>query len=250
MKDNILFLGTSHGDPSLTRFCSSTLYTIGGTRILVDAGDPASALLVRQGIKPSQLDAVFMTHMHIDHANGLSCLLYQTIKYPQNRVEMFFADPSSVEPFLQWNRAMFNYEIKDECVAISSVTPEMIWQKNGITIRPIPTDHMHGKSPSYAYCIETPQSRIIHTGDLTADFHDFPVHPGDPVCDLCVCEATHIWYYQKEFVEKLAQAPVKKLILNHIGPHWTDGQESSLRELVSELPYPAEIAFDGMTVAI
>ena len=62
MKNTALFLGTSHGDPSLTRFCSSTLYSLGGTKILLDAGEPVSALLIRNGVRPADLDAVFLTH--------------------------------------------------------------------------------------------------------------------------------------------------------------------------------------------
>ena len=53
MQNSILFLGTSHGDPTLTRFCSSALYRFNDTAILVDAGEPVTALLVRSGFKSS-----------------------------------------------------------------------------------------------------------------------------------------------------------------------------------------------------
>ena len=44
------------------------------------------------------------------------------------------------------------------------------------------------------------------------------------------------------------KAPIRKLILNHIGPFWTDGKEQALRDLVSELPFPTVIAADNMQI--
>ena len=250
MQNSIIFLGTSHGDPSLTRFCSSTLYTLNGVKILVDAGEPVSAQLIREGIPPSTLDAVFLTHMHVDHANGLGGLYCQILKYPDRKVEMFFADQRSIQPFMLWNDAMKNYTLKEQYLEISAVSPDLIWRKNNVQVRPVPTEHMGPDHPSYAYVIETPQHRILHTGDLAADFHDFPVWEGEAPFDICVCEATHIWNHKERFIEKLKKTPIRKLILNHIGPFWTDGKEDSLQELVSVLPYPVIIAADGMRTDI
>lgn len=251
MKESIAFLGSSHGDPSLTRFCSSSLYQIGDTNILIDAGEPVSALLIRHGIKPSSLDAVFLTHMHVDHANGLGSLYCQILKYPNRRVEIFLPDPAAIEPFLNWNRAMFNYELNDKYLTVSAIVPDFCWNRNGITVRAIPTDHMSAvHAPSYAFSIETPQSRILHTGDLSADFHDFPLQNSGPVYDLCICEATHMRKHPEVLVEKLKKAPIRKLVFNHIGPSWTDGKEDSLRELAADLPYETLIAYDGMVTVL
>ena len=251
MRESIVFLGTSHGDPSLTRFCSCTLYRIGDVNILIDAGEPVSALLIRYGLKPSSLDAVFLTHMHVDHANGLGSLYYQILKYPVRRVEFFLPDPAAIKPFQDWNQAMYNYKLNEKHMAISAIVPNFSWEKNGIKIRAIPTDHVASlPAPSYAYSIETPHSRILHTGDLTADFHDFPIQDSESPYDVCVCEATHIRNNPDIFIEKLKKAPIRKLIFNHIGPSWTDGKEDSLRELVSCLPYETQIAYDGMSVVL
>ena len=104
--------------------------------------------------------------------------------------------------------------------------------------------------PSYALSIETPQTRILHTGDLCCDFHDFPLTGNEEPYDLCVCEGTHFWWHPDRFVETMMRAPVRKLILNHIGPRWTDGKENLLREIAAPLPYPVLIADDGTSVVI
>ena len=251
MKESVVFLGTSHGDPSLTRFCSSTLYRIGEVNILIDAGEPVSALLIRQGLKPSSLDAVFLTHMHTDHANGLGGLYYQILKYPDRKVEIFLSDFAAVKPFEEWTRAMSSVKLDEKYLKLSGITRDFSWKKDGITVRAIPTEHMSAvHAPSYAYIIETSQTLLLHTGDLSTDFHDFPIRDSKTMYDLCICEATHIRKHPELFVEKLKKAPIRKLILNHIGPTWTDGKEELLKELVSELPYETRIAYDGMEAVL
>lgn len=250
MKNTITFLGTSHGDPSVTRFCSSTHYAIDGTTFLIDAGEPVSALLIRRHILPSSLDAVFLTHMHLDHVNGLAHLYYEIEKYPGKRVEMFFAEEKAIGPFMQWNEAMHNHPLKEECLRLAAVTENFLWQKNTLSVRSIPTDHMGEKGKSFAYMIATPSCKILHTGDLSGNFHDFPLAPGDPPVDLCVCEATHIWHHKEILVERLMHLPVRKMVFNHIGPHWTDGKEDDLKELTASLPYPVVIAHDGTEIEL
>ena len=246
MKESVVFLGTSHGDPSLTRFCSSTLYRFGTLNLLVDCGEPATALLIRQGVRPSELDAVFLTHMHADHTNGLASLCGQILKYPDRRVEVFFPEPSAIEPFVNWCRIIVRDDLPDEkLLHLEGI--RSFWSKDGITVRPIPTEHM---TPSFALSIETPQTRILHTGDLCCDFHDFPLTGDEEPYDLCVCEGTHFRQHPDRFVETMMKAPVRRLILNHIGPRWTDGQEYLLREIAAPLPYPVLIADDGTPVVI
>ena len=67
----ITFLGTSHGVPEKDRFCSSTLIEIGDDRYLVDMGGPVTETLIRRDIPLETIKAVFITHPHGDHTNGL-----------------------------------------------------------------------------------------------------------------------------------------------------------------------------------
>ena len=78
---NIHTLGTGHGNSTLSRFNSSTLYeTVDGRLYLIDAGAPVEALIRRKGFKLRNLRATFVTHMHDDHAGGLTGLMKQVIK--------------------------------------------------------------------------------------------------------------------------------------------------------------------------
>ena len=79
----ITTLGTSHGDHTYCRFNSSTLFESGNRLYLFEAGAPANGLLVRAGKDVCSIKAVFITHMHEDHAGGLPGLIKSLLKYAQ-----------------------------------------------------------------------------------------------------------------------------------------------------------------------
>lgn len=79
----ITTLGTSHGDHTYCRFNSSTLVEISQSLYLIDAGAPANALMIRAEKDFHKLKAIFMTHMHEDHAGGLEGIIKSLLKRPQ-----------------------------------------------------------------------------------------------------------------------------------------------------------------------
>lgn len=248
MKNSVVFLGTSHGDPSLTRFCSSTLYRFGDCAVLIDAGEPVSALLIRQGFRSCELDGVFLSHIHSDHVSGLGGLVTNITKYPdENRsTDIYFADPAAIEPCSSWMNAM-RCNTRPASVNFLPICPETVWEKKGVRVSCIPTDHMKSvNAPSYAFVLEHNGKKIVHSGDLAADFHDFPRVDGE--VDLFVCEATHIGNRLEGFIESIAGLPVKKFVFNHIGPLWTDGNEYILEEAMKKVAFEVIVARDGTEI--
>ena len=78
-------LGTSHGDSTFSRFNTSTAYETCGVLYLVDAGAPVEALLRRKGLLAKDIRGIFITHMHDDHAGGLTGMIKQVSKYLKAR---------------------------------------------------------------------------------------------------------------------------------------------------------------------
>ena len=264
MDKSILFLGTSHGEPSRTRFCSSALYTFGNNKLLVDAGEPVAALLVRLGINPSDIGGCIITHFHGDHVNGLFQLVYQMGRYPVEGVfpTICFPEECNIPPFLSWREATYSQtpldtltlrafppegtplymkdnklsdEPSDGAVKITSINGRHLWRMN---------------ARAQAFLMEYNGIRIVHTGDLCEELDDFPLKPGDEPCDVCVCEGTHFYWELEKAIEVLRHVPVRRMIFNHVSPYWTDGNEYKLMQLTADLPYPVDIARDGEFFAL
>lgn len=245
----ITTLGTSHGDSTYCRFNSSTLYEVGDSSYLIDCGAPCDALLCRKGKDNSKLRAIFCTHMHDDHVGGITEMIKILEKYPKpgQHTEIFFPEKGVVEPLTAWLTAM-HLRLKPELIGFSQTAPGEIYSDENITVEAYPTDHIPSspiKPITFSYIItdKTTGKRLLHTGDLWVDFHDYPPILLEEHFDLLVCEATH--YSQKTAAPLFAKTKTDRMIFNHIGNEWHGDGEKKLLELCSSLPYPVSVAHDG-----
>ncbi len=71
----VTFLGTACATLSPFPCTSACLIEVGETKIMVDAGIGALRQLRRAGVVPDMLDAVLLTHWHLDHFAGLRDLI-------------------------------------------------------------------------------------------------------------------------------------------------------------------------------
>ena len=71
-----IFLGTSAGQPSLSRNTTSIAVLVEGNEfILVDCGEATLLQLMRSSLKYSNIKSIFITHLHGDHVYGLPGLI-------------------------------------------------------------------------------------------------------------------------------------------------------------------------------
>lgn len=259
----IYTLGTGHGDSTFNRFNSSTVYeTADGTLYMIDAGAPVEALLRRKGLRIKDLRATFITHMHDDHAGGLSGLLKQIIKYPSQNEQpfcLYLPEERAILPLKNWIFALHENADSDQ-IAYRAVTDGMIYDDENLTVTAIRTKHLRtegrtkGTPCSFAYVLEfkKEQLTVLHTGDLWMDFSDFPKIASQRHFDVCLCEATH--YQPEDALPALRAAQLDRLIFIHISDRWHthvyDGwrAENGEKELLCHftgLPYPVCVAHDG-----
>src|ERR1044071_935738 len=71
----VIPLGTSSGKPTLRRNVSATAVVRDGEWLLFDCGEGTQMQIARAKLNPSKLTAIFITHLHGDHFNGLAGLL-------------------------------------------------------------------------------------------------------------------------------------------------------------------------------
>lgn len=67
----VTLLGTGTPNPRLAHLGPSTLVEAGGLRLLFDVGRGTTIRLEQLGVRTATVSAVFFTHLHSDHTNGL-----------------------------------------------------------------------------------------------------------------------------------------------------------------------------------
>jgi ribonuclease BN (tRNA processing enzyme) len=100
----IVVLGSGSGPPhTQDRFFTSIILMVNSSCYLLDCGEPASALMFRNGIDSFSTRAVFISHLHPDHIGGLAGLLSS----------MNFVRRSSSKKFKAWSITRYDDWYRD-----------------------------------------------------------------------------------------------------------------------------------------
>ena len=236
----ITTLGTSHGAAEPGRFCCATLVDVCGRRYLFDCGAPVDALLTNRGEKIFDISAIFVSHMHEDHVSGLTTVAKRFLHYQRGtdtkRVRIFLPEEAAVDAYLGWCRALHMRLNDDLCVEVSRAG--LLYEDDVVKVTAVPTAHLSA-FPTFAYMLEAEGKRIMITGDLNADFHDYPQLLLDQDFDAVVTELTH-YSFPKAF-DRIARTRTKQLIFTHIYPDTL----AAAQPLLPELPFQVHVASDG-----
>jgi ribonuclease Z len=95
----VIPLGTSSGKPTLRRNVSALAVVREAEWLLFDCGEGTQIQMARAGLNPSRLAAIFITHLHGDHFNGLSGLL-STMGLDRRVKELALAGPAGIGEYL------------------------------------------------------------------------------------------------------------------------------------------------------
>jgi len=92
-------LGTSSGKPTLKRNVSALAVAREAEWLLFDCGEGTQTQIARAGLSPSRLSAVFITHLHGDHFNGLPGLL-STMGLDRRTRDLGLTGPRGIREYL------------------------------------------------------------------------------------------------------------------------------------------------------
>ena len=95
----VIPLGTSSGKPTLKRNVSALAVVREAEWLLFDCGEGTQTQVSRAGLSPSRLSAVFITHLHGDHFNGLPGLL-STMGLDRRTRDLELAGPRGIGEYL------------------------------------------------------------------------------------------------------------------------------------------------------
>lgn len=251
----IKFWGTAAGLAEANRYCTSVLIEISGEYYILDFGAPVEYLIKKENIPVSKIRAAFVTHMHADHVTSLTCFskLYAKFTdflYPDAHTELHL--PDGIDVFQAWLN-MISLAMSDR-MDIKKIAEGEIYHSDTVRVKAVRTEHLSClglDKPSYAFVMECEGKKILFTGDLTEDLHDFP--HGERY-DLVVCELGH--GNVADIKRCITEADCKQVIFYHMSSDEELIQKLGVNRIAmienakEDLGADCKFAYDGMEVEL
>ncbi len=243
----ITFLGTSHGVPAADRYCSSTMLEVNGSIYLIDAGAPVIDLLIRKGVDPASVKAVFTTHMHGDHAFGVIQLASLcSWFFKKTDLDIHLTEQRGIDAVNELITA-FDGAL-EERVRLKLMTADTVWQDENIRVTPLPTRHLeHEGRPAYSLLIEAEGRKVFFSGDLSFSLakEDFPAYTLENEVDLMILEMAH--FNVEHAAPYLEKCRAKQLLVNHVSPV---SKMPGINALNGKYGYPIRTVDDGEEIEL
>jgi ribonuclease Z len=139
---SVTILGNSSAKPTPHAHPSSQVVNLNEQYYLVDAGEGVQQQLIRRGINPLRLRAVFISHLHGDHCFGLFPLI-ATLGLEGKRTPLDIYAPAPMGEILEYHRRYFwddlPYEVKWH--EVRTTEHSIIMQNNTLEAWSIPLRH-------------------------------------------------------------------------------------------------------------
>ena len=172
----VTLLGTGTPRPDIDRFGPSTLVQVGDQRLLFDAGRGATIRLNQVGVPLGDITAVFLTHLHSDHVNGLSDVWLTGWSFGQRVSAFRVFGPTGTREMMshleQAHREDIRIRIADErlpasgvAVDAADVTEGIVYEHDGVRVTAFDVDHGELIKPALGYRVEFGGRSVVLSGD-------------------------------------------------------------------------------------
>ncbi len=290
---SITFLGTSGSIPTIDRSMPAIALKYEKELFLWDCGECAQRQMMKYKIGYGSINAIFITHPHLDHYLGLFGLM-ETLRLslPSSKRIKLFAGSELIETMKE----------RYEFIETEALRRGTIYKGYGFTIEAFPVRHCRG---AYGFIfreddkikfyeerahalglrgrmfteIQRKGSIIVNGRRVNLEEVSWikkglkVVYSGDTLpcdslleaardADLLICEGTFDGSMKKEAEERMHstmedaamianKADVKKLVITHISPRYSDSEElKKLEARVKEIFKNTAYAYDGMKIEL
>lgn len=259
-------LGSWAGSPGPRSACSGYLLSEGSTKVLFDCG-PGLVPILQEGHDPSDVAAIFISHMHADHSLDLVAYAYRLIRFTWRRGESSLARPIPLYlppgglSVLGRMTAAFgragNGRLSDplnSAFAPAELTPARPIVVGDLAVMPYEVRHA---VPAVGFRVEGPRSCFAYSGDTALCPGLTKLADG---ANLFVCEATarqegpitelagHLT--ARQAAQVASDACAERLVLTHVtrqDSEWLTGLVDDAREVYDG---PVDVATTGLKVGV
>lgn len=235
----IRFLGTGSCVPSLRRNPASILIEA-DKRVLVDIGPSTVRRLLEFGYTVRDIDAIILTHFHVDHSSDLPAFLFASNfdLTPRNH-PLLLLGGRGVKTFVH-NLILVYPWIKPRTYSMSVRSLGRPLAMSSISIDAMPVNH---NRESMAIRLKEGDKVLVISGDTDFSKNLIRLARG---CDLLIAECSFPerkveGHMNLQVLSSIVQkAEPKRVMITHLYPEW--------EEYEKPLPPPFLIAEDGMEV--
>ena len=264
----VVVLG-SGGPRAFGRAGSSYIVLVGGRpRILVDAGPGAFLRIGELGLALDKVDAVLLTHLHIDHSGDLAAFFNARALTSDGPISYRVFGPDGAGLFPKTSRfvdllvgdggafayqktfgARESFAVRDLAISLDSARMKIV-DEDGLVVEEIATHH--GDCPSVAYRISYKSVVVVFAGDMdasalsnlvqlakNADLLIFNCAVLDPPGSPSQLYDLHT--PPGKIGEAARASGVARLLLSHLAPD-VEGQEAAVRKSI-RASYAGPVAF-------
>jgi ribonuclease Z len=176
-RDNfkVTLLGTGGPPPLMDRFGPSTLVEAGEKKFLFDAGRGAMQRLFQCRTPFSEIDALFLTHLHSDHVVGFPDLWltgWLGQEWGGRQVPLSVAGPTGTKEMMSHLEKAYQFDIgvrthypRDGVAVVArDFTEGVVYDESGVKITAFEVDHGRVQ-PAYGYRIDYAGRSAVLSGD-------------------------------------------------------------------------------------
>lgn len=255
MPDELIVLGSASGQPTRRRFASAYALTVAGKLFLIDCGAPVSTLLYRYDLDPLEVQAVFLSHWHMDHVANLGLFLSQSrllkrthplaIYGPRGtrgKVRRLLTDSFLLPDELGFQLNLTNIECGE---SYKEALLHFTYFKTEHMERPKLKTNFGAKAIACGIIINGPGWQLVYSGDLASPQELAPYIGG---CKLLIHEMAH--HHPAEVAEFAAAAGVPQVLISHLGPEFDEAPEKIAEAFVGRYHGQLTVAEDGTRISL
>lgn len=246
-----LLLGTGYPRPNPAHAGPSTAVIVGDEVFVVDAGRSTARQFVAAGLPWKQIRAVFLTHLHSDHIDGLPDLFHSAWQFGKPAHAFQLYGPEGTNDLATGLLKFYGHDIhirrdltemlppEGAKISVHIVKEGLVYEDEDVRVTAFLVDHWP-VVPAFGYRFESRGKSIVISGDT---------HPNDNLvrfakgADVLIHEAYYpperpdneAWFSRyhssaEEAGQDAARAGVKVLVLTHLIPNRPDLEPKFLQD--------------------
>lgn len=142
MTFKITILGAASAKPSATRHHTSQLLNHAEQYFLIDAGEGVQSRMMRVGVSPMRLTAIFISHLHGDHVFGLFPLI-SSLGLMGRKAPLHIYAPRPFNEILEYHTRYFDTALPYEVVwhEVRTTEHNLLFENNVLEVWSVPLRH-------------------------------------------------------------------------------------------------------------